>query len=75
MAIGRFKLDIEQGIRDEQRNLLQEPAKDTEQMEQETILSVTSGKANWKAIESEFGITKTGFGRKINSLQTLLKEP
>ena len=71
MAIGKFKSDIEQGIRDKQGNLLQEPVKDTERIhpeysvEQETLLSATSGKANWKAIKSEFGITKTGFGRKI----------
>ncbi len=35
-------------------------------IEQETSLSATSSKANWKAIENEFGITKMGFGRKIN---------
>jgi hypothetical protein len=38
----------------------------TSSVEQETLLSATSGKANWKAIESEFGINKKGFGRKIN---------
>lgn len=34
-------------------------------VEQQTLLSATSGKVNWKAIESEFGITKKGFGIKI----------
>ena len=34
-------------------------------VEQETLLSATSGKVNWKAIESEFGITKKSFGIKI----------
>ena len=28
--------------------------------------SISESKANWKAIEREFGITKRGFGRKIN---------
>lgn len=35
-------------------------------VEHESLLSATSSKANWKAIETEFGITKMGFGRKIN---------
>ena len=35
-------------------------------VKQETSLSATSGKANWEAIRSEFGITKTGFGKRIN---------
>ncbi|TET43379.1 MAG: hypothetical protein E3J60_00440 [Dehalococcoidia bacterium] len=35
-------------------------------VEQKTLLSATLSKANWKAIENEFGITKTGFGKKIN---------
>jgi len=34
-------------------------------VEQETLLSATSGKANWKAIESEFGINKKSFGIRI----------
>jgi len=37
----------------------------TSSMQQETLLSSTSGKVNWKAIESEFGITKKSFGIKI----------
>lgn len=35
-------------------------------VELKTLLSATSSKANWEAIESEFGINKKGFGRKIN---------
>ena len=42
-------------------------------VEQETLLSATSSKANWKTIESEFGITKTGFGRKINFITDRFK--
>ena len=37
----------------------------TSSVEQETLLSATSGKVNWKAIESAFGITKKSFGIKI----------
>jgi hypothetical protein len=33
---------------------------------QETSLSATSSTATWKAIKSEFGITKRDFGKKIN---------
>jgi hypothetical protein len=35
-------------------------------LEQEASLSATSSAATWKAIESEFGITKKAFGRSIN---------
>jgi hypothetical protein len=45
----------------------------TSSVEQETLLSATSSKATWKAIESEFGITKTGFGRKINFITDAFK--
>lgn len=34
-------------------------------VEQETLLSATSGEANWEAIKREFGITKRRFGRSI----------
>ena len=36
------------------------------QVGQKTSLSATSSKATWKAIETEFDITKMGFGRRIN---------
>jgi len=42
-------------------------------LEQETSLSATSGKANWEAIEGEFGITKRGFGIRINFIRDPLK--
>lgn len=42
-------------------------------VEQGTSLSATSSKANWEAIESEFGITKVGFGRKINFITDTFK--
>lgn len=45
----------------------------TSSVEQETLLSATSSKANWKAIESEFDITKTGFGRRINFITDSFK--
>ena len=42
-------------------------------LEQETLLSATSGKANWKAIESEFGINKKSFGIKIKFITNPFK--
>lgn len=36
---------------------------------QEVPLSATSSKAIWQAIESEFGITKMGFGKRINFIK------
>jgi hypothetical protein len=38
-------------------------------VEQEASLSATSSTANWSAINSEFGITKNGFGRRINFIK------
>ena len=79
MAIGKLELDIEQGIRDEQGNPIKEHVKDTEQIrpehttEEEALLTATSSKANWKAIESEFGTTKMGFGRRINFIRNPFK--
>lgn len=35
-------------------------------VEQETSLSATSSKGNWKAIENEYDETKRSFGKKIN---------
>lgn len=54
--------------RDAQRPKSREPlhTRPKYPVEQETLLSATSSKANWKAIESGFGITKTGFGKRIN---------
>ncbi len=63
-AIGKLKSDIRMGIRDLWGNLIKKEA------ETATISSLQTesltAKANWKAIEMEFGITKNGFGRKIN---------
>ena len=42
-------------------------------VEQETSLSATSGKANWEAIEREFGITKRRFGRSISFITDQFK--
>jgi len=61
-AMGRLKSDIADGKRDAQTGqLLNKPDKsESEQSESITV------KANWKAIEKEFGVTKNKFGRKIN---------
>jgi len=40
---------------------------------EEVLLSVTSSKANWEAIKSEFGTTKIGFGRRINFIRDPFK--
>jgi hypothetical protein len=45
----------------------------TSSLEQETLLSATSGKENWKAIESEFGINKKSFGIKIKFITNPFK--
>jgi hypothetical protein len=38
-------------------------------VEQDALLSATSSKANWSAINSEFGIRKNGLGRRINFIK------
>jgi len=35
-------------------------------IEQKTTISATSSKTTWEAIEKQFGVTKTGFGKRIN---------
>jgi hypothetical protein len=54
--------------RDAQRPKFREPLhiRPKYPVEQEISLSATSNKENWEAIESAFGITKRGFGKRIN---------
>jgi len=61
-TLGKLKNDIDKGKRDAQtgESLTKPDISSSEPPE------VLTAKANWKAIEREFGITKMGFGRKIN---------
>jgi len=61
-AIGKLEDDIGAGQRDAQTGgiLTKSGISGSEPLE------VLTAKANWKPIESEFGITKMGFGKRIN---------
>jgi hypothetical protein len=61
-AIGRLQDDIRTGKRDAQTGELLNKSIVSELEPPKDIIA----KSNWKDIEREFGITKMGFGRKIN---------
>jgi len=64
-AISKLGADIEKGIRDKQGNLVEETRSKKASMSG-LPLKAFNVKGNWESIESEFGITKNSFGRRIN---------